>query len=250
MLQSTEFRDRVKMFLSQNVRASIPGVGSPSELMQLETKTDVAYSRPANPSSLLYDEDVEALERVVVRTKQLHKCTLASCLKLNSTGVLTCKRRAPWPLSDENVVGTDGSVILQRYVPYLNGFCPAITHTLRCNNDIRALLNGELTRGITFYLSLYMTKKQGRSYNSSALWANQLAYHFNRTNYNVELQERQKMLLFRAMNAITREQELAAPLVMLYLMGWGDTYRSHRYVPLYTSGIYWAVVETWPELGR
>ena len=64
----------------------------------------------------------------------------------------------------------------------------------------------------------------------------------------MELQERQKLLLFRAMNVITREQELAAPLVMSYLMGWGDSYRSHCYVPLYTSGVFWAIVETWPEL--
>jgi len=130
-------------------------------MMEVESQNDVAYSRPPNPSAATYDADVEALERVMVRTKQMHKCTMATCLKVTGTGALTCKRRAPWPLSDENVVGADGSIILQQHVPYLNGFCPHLTWSLHCNNDIQALLNGQLTRGVTFYISMYMTKKQG-----------------------------------------------------------------------------------------
>jgi len=31
-------------------------------------------------------------------------------------------------------------------------------------------------------------------------------------------------MLFRLVNTVNHEQELAAPMVMSYLMGWGDTY--------------------------
>ena len=30
-------------------------------------------------------------------------------------------------------------------------------------------------------------------------------------------------MLFRIMNAVNREQELATPMVIAYLMGWGDS---------------------------
>jgi len=119
---------------------------------------------------------------------------------------------------------------------------------LRCNNDGKVLTNGEETRGITYYILMYVTKKQGRSFNMSALWSHALAYHFQDTEYMHDLQERQRKLLFRAINVLNREQEIAAPLVMSYLLGNGDTYRSHQHVAIYTSTLYSAVQRAWPTL--
>ena len=77
-----------------------------------------------------------------------------------------------------------------------------------------------------------------------------LAYHFKEDDYNLDLQEQQRKLLFRAVNVLNREQEVAGPLVMAYLIGSGDIYRSHHYVTVYMSGIYRTIYSTWPELRR
>jgi hypothetical protein len=37
------------------------------------------------------------------------------------------------------------------------------------------------------------------------------------------------------MNGLLKEQELAAVMVIAYIMGKGDVFRSHHYTPLYWS---------------
>jgi len=77
---------------------------------------------------------------------------------------------------------------------------------------------------ITYYITSYQTKKQGRNYNISAVLAKGYAYHVKQTTYLESLRNQHRLLLFWLMQTINREQELAVPMVMSYLMGWGDTY--------------------------
>jgi len=76
--------------------------------------------------------------------------------------------------------------------------------------------NATESNNITYYILMYIAKKQGKSYNASALLAKGLLYHFNDEDaYIMDIRERSRLLLFRS------------------LMGWGDVYRSHHYVPVY-----------------
>lgn len=106
----------------------------------------------------------------------------------------------------------------------MNTWVPALTVNIQCNNDIKLLSNSRETMNVTFYITSYQTKKQGRNYNMSAVLAKGFTYHDKRTSYHETLHDQQWLLLFRLVNMINREQELAALMVMLYLMGWGDTY--------------------------
>ena len=248
LFKTAVFRSQVEEYIRQNFRASIPGVLSRQDLQDIPLVVDVAYSRPPKPDSVGYDVQVKALEKTVARTKQLHTCTPAACLRLDRTGKFCCKHRAPWPLSSDDIVHEDGTWLLRREIGYLNPWIPALTINLCCNNDGKLLTNGDETRGLTYYVSMYVTKKQGRSFNASALWTNALAYHFKQDDYHSDLQERQRKLLFRAVNVLNREQEVAGPLVMAYLIGSGDIYRSHHYVTVYMSAIYRKIYLTWPAL--
>jgi hypothetical protein len=55
-------------------------------------------------------------------------------------------------------------------------------------------------------------------------------------------------MLFRVVNAISREQELAAPMVIAYLMGWGDSIRPHHYSPVYWSSLVHQLLVAFPDL--
>jgi len=248
LFQSESFRKRVQEFIKANFRAHLPGVTTRQDLESIPVETDIAYSRPPNPQDDRYDEELANLEQKVARTKQVHTCTPATCLRLDRYGKLACKRHAPWSISQEVVVNDDGTYLLERLYAYINGWIRAICMNLRCNCDGKLLTNGDLTRGITYYVTMYLTKKQGRTFNASALWARALAYHFQASVQQEDLQERQRKLLFRAVNVLNREQEIAAPLVMAYLLGNGDVYRSHQYVSIYTSSLFNAIQQTWPEL--
>ena len=78
------------------------------------------------------------------------------------------------------------------------------------------------------------------------------AYHLKHTqdvgsNYVDDLRDIQRLLLFRLVHAINREQELAAPTVISYLMGWGDTYRSHHYTLIYCSSFIAVMLSVYPH---
>ncbi|TFY67448.1 hypothetical protein EVJ58_g1608 [Rhodofomes roseus] len=247
-LRDAAFRERVKAYISANFRASIPGASSSAEVLALPKDAEIAYGRPIHPEQEEYWHDVEALEAVVARTKQLHVCG-PGCLVIDRVSRQPrCKRRAPWPLSDEDVVSSDGHWSAKRTFGFLNTWVPAITHNLRCNNDGKLLTNSKETNNITFYITNYTAKKQGKTYNSSALWAKGLLYHFEDTSYVDELRERQRLLIFRAVNVLNREQELPAPMAVSYLMGWGDMYRSHHYTAIYWTSFVSVLLRTFPEL--
>ena len=67
-------------------------------------------------------------------------------------------------------------------------------------------------------------------------------------SYVHDLREQQRMLLFRIVHAINREQELSAPMVISYLMGWEDMKRFHHYIPIYWSSFAQAITKSFPQL--
>ncbi|KIM66136.1 hypothetical protein SCLCIDRAFT_110680 [Scleroderma citrinum Foug A] len=139
---------------------------------------------------------------------------------------------------------------MKRVYEFMNGWVPAFTMNAHCNNDGKLLTNSRDTTNISFYIMTYQTKKQGRSHNMSAILAKGFAYHASKSTYLENIRDQQRLLLFCLVHTINREQELAAPMVMSYLMGWGDTYRSHHYVPIYWSSFVSTLLKTYPELSR
>ncbi len=63
-----------------------------------------------------------------------------------------------------------------------------------------------------------------------------------------ELRDQQRLLIFRLVHTLNREQELAAPTVMSYLMGWGDVYRSHQYSTVYWLSFVMFLTKAFPEI--
>jgi hypothetical protein len=138
----------------------------------------------------------------------------------------------------------------KRLYPFVNAWMPAILINGRCNNDIKLLLHGVDTKNITFYTTIYAAKKQGRNYNVSAILSDGYAYHIKHPNaeYMNDIRDNQRLLIFRLVHAINREQELAAAMVISYLMGWGDVFKSHKYSAIYWSTFFRAIVKTFPSL--
>jgi hypothetical protein len=62
---------------------------------------------------------------------------------------------------------------------YMNTWIPAILVNARCNNDSKLLTNGRDTKNIAYYVASYAAKKQGPSYNTSAVFAEGFNYYVN-----------------------------------------------------------------------
>ena len=250
LLKSEEFRQRIIHFLQRNLRAYVPGLESAETIKAIPRNNEVSYSRPPNPDHEHYDSELQRMELELARMEQVHVCKPRRCLVYDKHGQLVCKRRAPFELSEDDFVTETGACGLKRLHGYVNAWVPSILINARCNNDGKFLTNGGDTKNITFYVTSYAAKKQGKNHNISAIMANGYAYHLDhpKPEYVDSVRDQQRLLLFRLVHCINREQELAAPMVMSYLMGWGDVYRSHTYSPIYWSSFLSALFTAFPEL--
>uniref|UniRef100_D8PLN2 Expressed protein n=2 Tax=Schizophyllum commune (strain H4-8 / FGSC 9210) TaxID=578458 RepID=D8PLN2_SCHCM len=179
--------------------------------------------------------------------EQVHTCRLRRCLQVNREGVLRCKRRAPFERAEEDYVQESGKWAMKRLFQYMNGWNPDITVLMRCNNDIKMLTNGAETRNITYYCTTYAGKKQQKTHSMSAVMARAHAFHSGTDDYTDSIQERNRLLLFRLVHSVNSEQELSAPMVMSYLMGWGDVYASHKYTTIFWGSFAGLIRREFPE---
>jgi hypothetical protein len=237
MLRSEEFRDKIKRYMALNIRAYLPGMENAESIKKIPTARDVSYARPPHPSTESYDDEVREMETKLACAEQIHTCKLRRCLIQDKTGLYKCKRRAPFECSAEDYVLESGACGPKRLYPYVNAWNPAVLVNARCNNDVKFLTNGNDTKNISYYITMYATKKQGQSYNTSALMADTFAYHIQHPNpsYADDIRLDQLSLLYRLSHSINCRQELAAPLVMTYLMGRSESVKSHEYTSIYWS---------------
>ena len=57
-----------------------------------------------------------------------------------------------------------------------------------------------------------------------------------------------KGIAFWCFQTINHESKYSGPQVISYLMGWGDVYRSHHYMPLYWSLMVCYLLKNIPDL--
>jgi hypothetical protein len=186
----------------------------------------------------------------LARTEQVHECNFRRCLVPSREGFVRCKRRAPFKKTTVDYIKPSGKWCQRREYEYMNGWIPAITVNVRCNNDGKLLTNGQDTKNISMYSIKYGAKAQGKHFNMSAILAKGYAYHEAHPNpaYVDSLREQQRLMIFRLLHTINREQELAAAIVMAYLMGWGDTHCSHNFATIFWSTFVSLLLKEVPEL--
>jgi hypothetical protein len=182
----------------------------------------------------MYEQDLQDFKLRLARAEQLHTCHVRRCLIHNKKGDLVCKCRAPFECAPQDFVTEEGKWGPKRLYGYMNGWIPGVRVNVCCNNDGKLLTNGCDTRNITAYMTSYATKNQSNTHNMSVIIAN---FTFHETHPDPKkvdsLRDNQQLMLFQLVQAINREQELAEPMVISYLMGWGDTFKSHTYTTIY-----------------
>lgn len=248
LLQGADFRERVANWIRANIRAHLDELASAEAIKAIPRQSDVAYSRPPHPDDEDYGQKCQAMELAVVRASQVHTCKNETCLVVTGNGSRKCKRRAPFPIAGDDWVDEHGNWGPRRSYGYLNSWCPSLALTLRANHDLKLITNGAETKSAAWYITSYATKGQKRSHNMSALLGTAVTRHNASDAYQGDIRERNRLLLYRCWNALNRMTELSAPQVVMYLMGWGDSFTSHRYVPLYWSSVHAHLCKHHPEL--
>lgn len=247
-LKSESFRSRVTDFIHANIRADLDGADG-SSIRKMPSVKSVSYSRPCDPRLPDYGPKSHAAEMALAKAVQLHKCTPEACLVVKKNRI-QCKRRAPFQTSIKDFIMEDGTWGPKRTYAFINSWNPPMMQCIRANQDIKLVTNGSETRDISFYISMYVAKRQANSSNCSALLAKKLAFHRSVERYNCDIAQLNKRLLQRCANTLTREQEFSAPEVISYLMAWGDRFISHYFVDIYWNSVLSLIKRTFPAIWK
>jgi hypothetical protein len=247
LLMQSSFRENIAKFIDHNIRTHLDGFDE-QYVKNTDREGHTSFSRPPNPRSPTWEEEIRTMEWKLARAHQVHICKTTTCLRRNRQGRLVCKRRAPWPLIERTIVHANGILDMRRSYQFLNGYSPAILVCLRCNNDIKAVIYGRDTKNIGRYLTNYQSKDPSKTYNMSALLGSAVTYHETHSNRSQSLRERNRLLIYRCFNVLNRQAELSGPQVISYLMNWGDHVTSHQYVSVYWCQLANALKKVYPNL--
>ncbi|KAJ7475396.1 hypothetical protein B0H11DRAFT_1917799 [Mycena galericulata] len=245
-LQAETFREKIIAFIKQTVRADIHGLDAET-ILSTKKKSSIAYSRPEDPREPNYSIRRREAEANIARAVQVHDCKPWTCL-VTKGGRSVCKRRAPFPLAADDWVLPSGEWGPRRLCGRLNSWNPALLQIIRANQDIKLMTNGYETKDIAFYITLYIAKKQIQCSNASALLAKSLAFQRKLSARSKDARDVNRRMITQCANTLSRQQELSGPEVVSYLMGWGDRYISHHFVPIYWDEITGALKRTFPQL--
>lgn len=251
LLKTESFRERVKAYIRENIHARCPGTESEEDVRTTPVVKSVAWQRLPSPSTTNeYKVHIRKVECDVARSKQIHVCKTGSCETIKPNGRRGCKRKAPWPTAREAFIEEDGSWGPERTYGYANNWNPVIATHCRCNHDMKILTNGSDSAKLTFYCTCYAAKRQKRSHNASALLMKNYAFKQNDDAQTEGIQEAGRLMLIRCLEIVRKQQELSAAIVLTYLMGWGDVYQSHRFVPVYWTSFISMLFNYFPDLKK
>jgi hypothetical protein len=245
-LQHPCFRERIQSFIRQNIVADIEDK-STYQVFAMKPDKEASYSWPCDPRSEGIEDIRKSRTKVLARSLQYHLCKDRVCCVFKN-GQVVCKCGAPFTLARDTWVSELGQWGLKQLCDFLNAWQPDILLTLWCNHDIKVLLIGLATQNLTWYITNYAAKKQGHSYNTSALLAQKHVYHNVQELRAPNAVGRNKHLLQRCANTLAWDREFSAPEVISYLMDWGDWYESHFYMVIQWDTATKALLRAYPGL--
>jgi hypothetical protein len=244
-LKCEEFKAKVVNFIRSTISGDIGGMLK-EEILAMKKEDDLSTSRPIHPRSIGYKQECRVLMPKLARQLQVHKCKTSACLR-TVKGRLSCKRNAPWKVSAKAWVLGDGNWGPRRLWGYVNNYNEVLLQNLRCNHDVKLITNAGETKSVAWYMAIYATKKK-KPTNASAMMARAHAFSATLDSGEHDIRKRNRKLILRCANALNRDQEFSGPEVASYLLGYGDSFLSHHYVPIYWDSCMAALFKSYPDL--
>ena len=72
LLKSEDFREHIVAYIKANLRAYLPGLETAKTVKQIPLEKEIAYSRPPNPHSPSYNNDLKNHSRNTINTPKLN----------------------------------------------------------------------------------------------------------------------------------------------------------------------------------
>ncbi|KAI1792867.1 hypothetical protein LXA43DRAFT_886761, partial [Ganoderma leucocontextum] len=184
-------------------------------------------------------------EREAYRAVDLYElAATCQCHEHTDTCYKYCDKNDPnrtcrFELDEDNVIPkssidqSTGAIVLQHLDGLVNNYNPTILEAMRCNMDIKFIGSGEDTKAVIYYVTDYITKSPLKTYISYAALERAVKNFHASQSSDYDNATIAKRLLRKCAFSLTSNQELSAPQVAAYLLGYDDYYTSDDFANLY-----------------
>ncbi|KAG1798686.1 hypothetical protein EV424DRAFT_1352515 [Suillus variegatus] len=127
-----------------------------------------------------------------------------------------------------------GSIELRRWRARINNYTDLILFLMQSNTDTQFIGSGEAAKAAVFYITEYITKSSLPMY--IGIQALEYATKMHEQKFealeDVTVDQKNRNLITKSVNAMMGQQEISHQQVMSYLVGRGDFYTSHTFQTL------------------
>ena len=194
--------------------------------------------KPSLPNfALNFKRDVAKL----VNSNNIHTHTVTCYKYSKKQNNPICRMRMPRKLENVSFIDVEsGEIRLKRLHETINNFNEYIISACRSNMDIKYIFSGSDAKALVYYITDYVTKSN-LSFHDTFSLVLKAVQSFEKYNVldsnNMSAEEKSRKLVLRCYNTLASQQELSAPQVASYLMGWSDHYTTHEFANLFLIGI-------------
>lgn len=134
-----------------------------------------------------------------------------------------------------------GEISLRCLNGLVNNYNKTMIEAVRCNMDIKFIGSGQSAKAVLYYVTDYISKTQLKTHVAYA--ALEVAAKKLEMDARIEDHtDRAKRLIQKCAYAVMSHQELSAPQVASYLLGFEDHFTSHRFRPVWLMSFEAALV--------
>jgi hypothetical protein len=195
-------------------------------------------AKPSSPNfALNFKRDVVQL----VNSHNIHKHTITCYKYSKKQDNPVCRMRMPRKIENTSSIDIEsGEIRLKRLHETINNFNEYIISACRSNMDIKYIFSGSDAKALVYYITDYVTKSSLSFHDTFSLVLKAIQ-SFEKyklpDNINMSAEEKSRRLVLRCYNTLASQQELSAPQVASYLMGWSDHYTTHEFANIFLVGI-------------
>lgn len=193
------------------------------------------------PSSLNFASNFKRDVVKLVTSNNIHAHTVTCYKYSKKQGNPVCRMRMPRKIENTSFINTEsGEIRLKRLHETINNFNEYIISACRSNMDIKYIFSGSDAKALVYYITDYVTKSNLSFHDTFSLVlkaVQSLEKYKVSESSNMSAEEKSRRLVLRCYNTLASQQELSAPQVASYLMGWSDHYTTHEFANLFLIGI-------------
>ncbi|KAE8231098.1 hypothetical protein CF326_g3896 [Tilletia indica] len=240
------FQKKYLAFMDNLIVHEVPAPPTPLPISAIEhhfapSAPDVRRPRtemPPSPEQGDYRREFQSDQHLLGEELQRHTCR-ATCFK---GGRNSCRFLFPHTINETpHFDPDDNSVNLRIRDANVNWYNPTLLVATRHNHDLKAIQSGKSSAAAAAYVTTYATKSDETPVNQIAM----INTVFQRLDQCGDLHTETKTLLSKCVMQFGRERQLHAQQVATYVRDLGDTFQSHKTVPMLSGSMLAHVFQLW-----